>query len=169
MVVPDELTMSGSDPAEQPTLAAAMHYQDHESGYSKQQSTRPQTLAYSLADSPAGQMAWIVEKYATWTDCVRDGIRHPENAIERNVLLDIVTHYWMTNTGAAARGSTGRVLPRGTIALSPCPSGYRYFPRSFFVYRAPGANAVPTTGAVQQPTRGRWPLRIFGATPGADQ
>ena len=71
LVLPDEHTMSGSDPAEQPTLAAAMHYQDHESGYSKQQSTRPQTLAYGLADSPAGQMAWIIEKYATWTDCVR--------------------------------------------------------------------------------------------------
>ena len=131
MVVPDELTMSGSDPAEQPTLAAAMHYQDHESGYSKQQSTRPQTLAYSLADSPAGQMAWIVEKYATWTDCVRDGIRHPENAIERNVLLDIVTHYWMTNTGGSSARLYWESFTEGTIALSRCPSGCRYFLRSF--------------------------------------
>ena len=47
-------------------------------------------------------MAWIVEKYAAWTDSVRDGIRHPENAIERDVLLDIVTHYWMTNTGGSS-------------------------------------------------------------------
>ena len=148
MVVPDEHTMSGSDPAEQPTLAAAMHYQDHESGYSKQQSTRPQTLAYSLADSPAGQMAWIVEKYATWTDCVRDGIRHPENAIERNVLLDIVTHYWMTNTGWQQRKALLGEFYRG--GLSPCRATHRAIDISqgaVCVHRAPGANALPTTGA----------------------
>ena len=45
------------------------------SGYSTQQSTRPQTLGYGLADSPAGQAAWILEKFWAWTDC--DG--HPEN------------------------------------------------------------------------------------------
>ncbi len=49
-------------------------------GYSKQQSTRPQTLGYSLVDSPAGQAAWIVEKFWQWTDC--DG--HPENALTRD-------------------------------------------------------------------------------------
>jgi pimeloyl-ACP methyl ester carboxylesterase len=133
MVVPDELTMSGSDPAEQPTLAAAMHYQDHESGYSKQQSTRPQTLAYGLADSPAGQMAWIVEKYANWTDCVREGIRHPENAIERDVLLDIVTHYWMTNTGGSSARLYWESFTEGDYRPVALPIGLSLFPKELFV------------------------------------
>jgi len=133
MVVPDEHTMSGTDPAEQPTLAAAMHYQEHEAGYSKQQSTRPQTLAYSLADSPAGQMAWIVEKYATWTDCVRDGVRHPENAIERNALLDIVTHYWMTNTGGSSAKLYWESFTEGDYRPIALPIGLSIFPKELFV------------------------------------
>ena len=115
LVAPDEQTLTSNDPAEQAVLAAGMHYQEHESGYSKQQATRPQTLAYGLADSPVGQMAWIIEKYAQWTDCVRDGMRHPENAIERDVLLDIVT-YWMTNSGGSTRVCTGRASIRRTVA-----------------------------------------------------
>ena len=133
LVLPDEHTMSGSDPAEQPTLAAAMHYQDHESGYSKQQSTRPQTLAYGLADSPVGQMAWIIEKYATWTDCVRDGIRHPENAIERDVLLDIVTHYWMTNTGGSSARLYWESFTEGDYRPVALPIGLSLFPKELFV------------------------------------
>ena len=62
--------------AEQAALAALdEHYREWDSGYSTQQSTRPQTLGYGLVDSPAGQCAWIVEKFWAWTDC--DG--HPEN------------------------------------------------------------------------------------------
>ena len=133
LVLPDEHTMSGSDPAEQPRLAAAMHYQDHESGYSKQQSTRPQTLAYGLADSPVGQMAWIIEKYATWTDCVRDGIRHPENAIERDVLLDIVTHYWMTNTGGSSARLYWESFTEGDYRPVALPIGLSLFPKELFV------------------------------------
>ena len=153
--------MSGSDPAEQPTLAAAMHYQDHESGYSKQQSTRPQTLAYSLADSPAGQMAWIVEKYATWTDCVRDGIRHPENAIERNVLLDIVTHYWMTNTGGSSARLYWESFTEGDYRPVALPIGLSIFPKELCVYRAPGATRTSnwccsTTNTRQVATSHLW-------------
>jgi hypothetical protein len=58
-------------------LAGAKYYSEWDSGYSKQQATRPQTLGYGLADSPAGQAAWILEKFWAWTDC--DG--HPENVL----------------------------------------------------------------------------------------
>ena len=133
IIMPDEHTMSGADPAEQPTLAAAMHYQEHEAGYSKQQSTRPQTLAYSLADSPVGQMAWIVEKYATWTDCVRDGTRHPENAIHRDVLLDIATHYWMTNTGGSSARLYWESFTQGDYRPIALPIGLSLFPKELFV------------------------------------
>jgi hypothetical protein len=62
---------------EQRALAAWAHYEEWDSGYSKQQSTRPQTLGYGLVDSPVGQLAWIVEKFWSWMDC--DG--HPENVL----------------------------------------------------------------------------------------
>lgn len=39
-----------------------------EQGYSHEQGTKPQTLGYALADSPAGLLAWIYEKLVTWTD-----------------------------------------------------------------------------------------------------
>ena len=78
-----------------PTLA---YYQDQDSGYSKQQATRPQTLGYGLVDSPAGQAAWIIEKFWAWTDY--DG--HPENAVSRDELLDNVMLYWLTGTGASS-------------------------------------------------------------------
>ncbi|WP_300007026.1 epoxide hydrolase [Pseudonocardia sp.] len=56
------------DGAEQAALAAREYYDREDSGYSKQQSTRPQTLGYGLTDSPAGQAAWILEKFARWMD-----------------------------------------------------------------------------------------------------
>jgi epoxide hydrolase len=61
-------------------------------GYLDIQSTRPQTLAYALTDSPAGQLAWIVEKFEEWT----------EEAVDRDQLLTNVSVYWLTRSGASA-------------------------------------------------------------------
>jgi pimeloyl-ACP methyl ester carboxylesterase len=60
--------------------------------------TRPQTIGYSLADSPAGLAAWTYEKIAAWTES--DG--HPERVLSRDQILDDLTLYWVTNTGAAS-------------------------------------------------------------------
>jgi epoxide hydrolase len=83
---------------EQEVLAAYKQHRRWGTGYSKQQSTRPQTLGYGLVDSPVGQLAWIVEKFWAWTDC--DG--HPENALSRDELLDNVMLYWATSSGASS-------------------------------------------------------------------
>ena len=69
IVGPDPETMDDLSDLEKASLAAMKFYQDHDSGYSKQQSTRPQTLGYGLADSPVGQAAWIIEKFYQWMDC----------------------------------------------------------------------------------------------------
>jgi pimeloyl-ACP methyl ester carboxylesterase len=58
-----------------------------ERGYSSIQSTRPQTVAYGLADSPAGLAAYLFEKWRAWSEVVA-----------RDVLLDVLTIYWATNT-----------------------------------------------------------------------
>jgi hypothetical protein len=68
-------------------------------GYIHIQSTRPQTMAYALTDSPVGQMAWIVEKFKEWTDPARE---LPEDAVGIDQLLTNVTIYWFGQGGAGA-------------------------------------------------------------------
>ena len=113
-------------PEEARALQGIQHYQDWDSGYSKQQSTRPQTLGYALTDSPAGQAAWILEKFWAWTDC--DG--HPENILHRDELLDNVMLYWVT----ASAASSARLYwesfgaRRGKPAVVTIPTGVAVFP-----------------------------------------
>ena len=102
IVLPDETTLGDPQPDELDALESFQFYNDWDSGYSKQQSTRPQTLGYGLADSPSGQMAWILEKFAFWMDCERNGFRHPENVLSKDQLLDNVTLYWATNSAASS-------------------------------------------------------------------
>ncbi|HWC38207.1 MAG TPA: epoxide hydrolase [Acidimicrobiales bacterium] len=122
---PDPNSMGDLTEAEQATLAALAHYDQWDSGYSKQQSTRPQTLGYGLTDSPAGQCAWIVEKFWSWTDCDGD----PLNVLTRDELLDNVMLYWIPGTGA----SSGRLywesfrhFDREPVAV---PTGCSIFPK----------------------------------------
>jgi pimeloyl-ACP methyl ester carboxylesterase len=63
-----------------------------EGGYSSQQATYPQTLAYGLTDSPAGLAAWIVDKFRAWSDCDGD----PERRFTKDELLTNLTIYWAT-------------------------------------------------------------------------
>jgi epoxide hydrolase len=84
--------------AERADLADLRAFRAQGMGYSAQQSTRPQTLAYGLTDSPAAQCAWIVEKFTAWSDC--DG--QPENSFSRDELLDNVMVYWLNATAASS-------------------------------------------------------------------
>jgi pimeloyl-ACP methyl ester carboxylesterase len=67
------------------------------SGYGLMMTTRPQTLGYSLADSPAGLAAWFYDKFADWTYSGGD----PERSLTRDDMLDDITLYWLTNTGTS--------------------------------------------------------------------
>jgi pimeloyl-ACP methyl ester carboxylesterase len=60
--------------------------------------TRPQTIGYSLSDSPAGLAAWTYEKIAQWSDS--DGV--PERVLSRDEILNDITLYWLTNTGGSS-------------------------------------------------------------------
>lgn len=87
-------------------------------GYAQIQSTRPQTLSYGLTDSPVGQLAWIVEKFAEWTD-----VAHPlpEQAVDRDHLLTNVMIYWLTGTA----GSSANIYWEGAhdpAGWAPVPS-----------------------------------------------
>ena len=85
--------------AEQQRLARMRNFQDDMMGYSHIQGTRPQTLAYALTDSPAGQLAWIVEKFKEWTDPAAE---LPEDAVDRDHLLTNVSIYWFTATAGSS-------------------------------------------------------------------
>jgi pimeloyl-ACP methyl ester carboxylesterase len=84
--------------AEQADLAAMKEFADEESAYANEQGTKPQTLGVALNDSPAGLLAWIVEKFRTWSDC--DG--QPENCFTREQLITNVMTYWVTQTAASS-------------------------------------------------------------------
>ncbi|MBO3748463.1 alpha/beta fold hydrolase [Streptosporangiaceae bacterium NEAU-GS5] len=101
------LTFPSGDPAEMAALTDAekarlvsglQRYDEELSGYSKVMATRPQTLAYALADSPVGQLAWIVEKFKDWTDSETV----PEDAVDRDKILTNVMLYWLTGTAASS-------------------------------------------------------------------
>ena len=125
---PDPETMNELTEREQAALASMQHYQQWDSGYSKQQSTRPQSLGYGLVDSPAGQVAWILEKFWAWTDC--DG--HPENALSRDEMLDNVMLYWLPAAGASSARlywESFNSPPMGTVGV---PVGCSIFPKEIF-------------------------------------
>jgi pimeloyl-ACP methyl ester carboxylesterase len=128
IVEPDPATMDDLTPLEQSALAGMQHYSDHDSGYSKQQSTRPQTVAYGLSDSPVGQMAWILEKYWAWMDC--DG--HPENVLTKDELLDNIMLYWCNASAASSARlywESFNDLSRDEIIL---PTGCSVYPKEIF-------------------------------------
>lgn len=100
-----------------------------ETGYQQIQGTRPQTLAFGLADSPAGLAAWFVEKFRAWTDC--DGA--PERALSREQMLADISLYWFTGCIGASfwpyyeRLHGPWLLPEGQRV--EVPLGYAEFPR----------------------------------------
>lgn len=120
-------TQGEPTPEEARALKGAKYYADWDSGYSKQQSTRPQTLGYGLTDSPSGQAAWILEKFWAWTDCDGD----PLNILGRDELLDNVMLYWATASAASSArlywesfGAARRTAHTVTI-----PTGVAVFPK----------------------------------------
>lgn len=125
VVIPDANTMAELTPSEQASLMSMKFYQDWDSGYSKQQSTRPQTVGYGLVDSPSGQAAWIIEKFYQWTDC--NG--HPENAISRDELLDNVMMYWLSKSAASSARLYWESFKNPPQEEVDIPTGCSIFPK----------------------------------------
>jgi epoxide hydrolase len=113
--------------ADQGRLKLMQRWQNEMAGYASIQSTRPQTLAYALTDSPVGQLAWIVEKFKEWTDPAA-GL--PEDAVDRDHILTDVSIYWLTATA----GSSARLYYEGARSWgqpsepSAVPTGVAVFP-----------------------------------------
>jgi pimeloyl-ACP methyl ester carboxylesterase len=125
VAAPDPETMSDLTPGEQAALASLGHYQAQESGYSKEQSTRPQTIGYGLVDSPVAQAGWVIEKFFAWTDC--DG--HPENVLTRDELLDNVMMYWLPAAGASSARLYWESFAQPPSDEVSVPTGCSIFPK----------------------------------------
>ena len=109
-------------------LAGLTYYQDKDSGYSKQQATRPQTVGYGLADSAAGQAAWIYEKLWAWTD--NQGA--PEDVLTHDEMLDNIMLYWLPGAGASsARLYWESFGSFGSVKLE-LPVGVSVYPKEIF-------------------------------------
>ncbi len=128
LALPDPETMDSLTEAELGAIGAFDHYQKEEAGYSKQQSTRPQTLGYGLVDSPAGQAAWILEKFHAWTD--NDGT--PDSAVDRDQLLDNVMLYWLPATGASSARLYWESFNSPPFGEMQVPVGCSIFPHEIF-------------------------------------
>ncbi|MEV4109812.1 epoxide hydrolase family protein [Nonomuraea sp. NPDC049695] len=134
LTFPDPAVMGSLTEAEQARLAGMKEWQDKLGAYMQVHGTRPQTVAAALHDSPAGQLAWIVEKFKDWTD---PAAKLPEDAVDRDRILTDVSIYWFTETA----GSTAHTYferfndfsmwgprERGTV-----PTAVAVFPTDFSV------------------------------------
>jgi pimeloyl-ACP methyl ester carboxylesterase len=97
-----------------------------ERGYLDLQSHRPETIGAALTDSPIGQLAWIVEKFQTWTN---PASTTPDEAVDRDQLLTNVSLYWFTRSGATAARFLWEAAHSNLdwIAPSGVPSGWVVF------------------------------------------
>lgn len=141
---PSEDDMAELTDLEKARLGRLQHYMAEQSAYMQVHSTRPQTLAHALTDSPVGQLAWIVEKFREWTD---PGSEMPEDAVDRDHLLTNVMLYWLTGTA----GSSANLYYEGAhaggwgqqIERSPVPTGVAAFSTDIPIRRyAEAANTI---------------------------
>jgi microsomal epoxide hydrolase len=130
---PDALDPTALTAEELAALERLSRFVTDETGYMKQQATRPQTLAYGLTDSPVGQLAWIAEKFAQWTDWEKV----PGDAISRDRLLTNVSAYWFTRTAGSSAQlyyELADILPTSPSPSAPppplpTPLGVAVYPR----------------------------------------
>jgi pimeloyl-ACP methyl ester carboxylesterase len=103
-------------------------------GYFQIQATRPQTLAYGLTDSPAGQLAWIAEKFNEWT---YPGTELPEQTIDRDHILTNVMLYWLTGTAGSSANMYYENMHASTWGQQPgtTPTGVAVFAEDIAIRR----------------------------------
>lgn len=139
LVFPEKVELNNLSSEESRAFEAARVFLSDGYGYFAQQTTRPQTIAYGLADSPAGQAAWIFEKFQAWTDSKGD----PISLLGKDAILDNISLYWLTNTAASSARiyweNKGGSFSGEKLDL---PVAATVFPRE--LYRAPKSWAEQT-------------------------
>ncbi|MFF7331943.1 alpha/beta fold hydrolase [Streptomyces sp. NPDC008150] len=109
---------------EQKALAEIQTFSSQYSGYFQEQSTRPQTIGYALADSPSGQAAWIYEKFLDWTD----NTGAPGGVLTRDEMLDNISLYWFTDTAASSARLYWQNYGTSELTTLDLPVGLSVYP-----------------------------------------
>jgi pimeloyl-ACP methyl ester carboxylesterase len=117
--------MRSTDPVVLAALQRLGYYQEWDSGYSKQQSTRPQTVGYGLVDSPVGLAGWILEKIHAWTD----NSGSPFDALTKQQICDNLMLYWLPATGASAARLYWESFSKVVEGVVSLPAGASAFPK----------------------------------------
>jgi pimeloyl-ACP methyl ester carboxylesterase len=128
IAAPDPATFDDLTEAEAAALSDLRVAQQSGDGYSLEQSTKPQTIGYGLVDSPAALATWMAEKFQAWTD--------PQSALGRDEMLDNITLYWLTGTGASSARlywesftQVQKWFTESTVDTVNVPAGCSIFPK----------------------------------------
>jgi len=131
-VFPEKLPENPT-PAERKAIEGAALFANDQSGYFREQGTRPETIGYPLADSAAGQALWIYEKFQAWTD----NHGNPEDALSVDAMLDDISLYWFTDTAASSARIYWENTHAGMAGMSggriELPMAASVFPHEIFV------------------------------------
>jgi pimeloyl-ACP methyl ester carboxylesterase len=138
--------LAGDDPGpteseqERAGLDALATFKTSGSGYFLEQATRPQTIGYAVLDSPVALAAWMLDhdtdSYYKFSHAFLDG--QPAGHLTRDRIVDNITLYWLTGTGASAARSyweNGRAAALAAGQAPPevsLPVGFTTFPGEIF-------------------------------------
>ncbi|MFD3595387.1 epoxide hydrolase family protein [Nocardia sp. NPDC058640] len=132
----DPADMAALTGPERARLAAMGEFRDSGSAYMNLAGSRPNTIAQLLADSPVGQLGWIIEKYKEWTDATHV---LPEDAIDLDTMLTTVTIYWLTDTARSVANYYYERFHDSTMfvpaAAGTVPTGVAVFTTADFAIR----------------------------------
>jgi epoxide hydrolase len=120
------------DERDQAAMERMKAFGQNQSGYSAIQSSRPQALAYGFADSPLGLAGWLVDRFYEWAD--HDG--DLDTAIRRDTLLDILTMYWLTDTGTSSARLFWESFNKEPMNPASVPTGCSVSPHDAVLPRA---------------------------------
>jgi len=123
------------DEAGQADVTATQEFQETGVGYQEIQSTKPQTLAYGLTDSPVGLAGWLLEKFRAWSD--------DPGRLDRDRLLDNLSVYWLTGTiNSSMRLYYETDLETAVPKTVPVPTGHTRYPGEIYKIPRVWADAV---------------------------
>ena len=147
---------------EQADLADMGRFTRDEAAYANEQGTKPQTVGVGLDDSPAGLLAWIVEKFRGWSDCDGD----PENCFTRDQLLTNVMLYWLTRTATSSARLYWETNRSGVLTerlpFIEVPTGVARYPKEVLRWPRSWVERAVQRHPVGDHAPG-WPLRRHGA------
>jgi pimeloyl-ACP methyl ester carboxylesterase len=128
--------LDGLSEEDEARLARITRFVTELAGTMKQQATRPHTVSYGLTDSPTGQLAWIVEKFKDWAQAPQV----PEDAVDRDLMLTLVSIYWLTNTAGSSAQTYREMIDQlpitstiGRLPTITTPLGVALYPGSLFL------------------------------------